>query len=198
MFQLKNDKGFTLIELLAVITLTSIITIATVSLITQATSRTTKIQNDTFLRDEADYLMSLVVRNIYTTLESNIEEDSINNFLKVKIPIDKLPASEDPNNCIDNICEVITGFKTTPIDSALQTDLYVNSEKVNITNNSIKIDPNSTFEKVDNSPAVSGDTSTSPTYLFKIGLYFEEKDSASPPQVYWFENEINSINDLIN
>lgn len=66
MSKLSNNKGMTLVELLVVLVLSSVIIIATTSLIISASKNNNRIIQETKIRDEADYLMSLIMREFYT------------------------------------------------------------------------------------------------------------------------------------
>lgn len=71
-----NNAGLTLVELLASLVLVAIISILLFSLIANAIDNNRAIQQDNLLRDEADIMMSKVVKAIYGTNQTSIIHNS--------------------------------------------------------------------------------------------------------------------------
>lgn len=69
---LKNQKGLTLIELLASILITIVLSFFSYNLLVKGLDHYENIKSTTSLRDEADYLMAMLVKEIYTTKETEI------------------------------------------------------------------------------------------------------------------------------
>ena len=70
--KLRDNKGLTLIELLAAVTLTSLLFIFAGSLLVKGINHHNNISDEIALRDEADLMMSNLVRYLYTTKETDI------------------------------------------------------------------------------------------------------------------------------
>lgn len=99
---MNNQKGLTLVELLVSIVIFSIVLLFATSLLMNAMKTQKKVNADIVLRDEADFIMSNLIREIYTTKESEvkfIEEPSKNNYYLHNI--------DDPS--------IVTGFKDNQI-----------------------------------------------------------------------------------
>lgn len=85
---MNNQKGFTLFEVLVSVVITTIVLLFSTSLLTTAIKSEKNINSDIDLRDEADYIMSNLVKEIYITRESTVEfveEPTQNNFYLYKI-----------------------------------------------------------------------------------------------------------------
>lgn len=86
MFQMKihrNEKGLTLIELLATIVVMGMLAILSYQVIFQGFSNYERIKVETELRDEADYIMASLLKEVFSYQESKIElisEESSRNF----------------------------------------------------------------------------------------------------------------------
>lgn len=89
---LRNKNGLTLIELLAAVTLTSLIFIFAGSFLIKGINHYNEISNEIALRDEADIIMSNLVRTLYTTKETNItsikfpNNNTTNYYFEIKTP----------------------------------------------------------------------------------------------------------------
>ncbi|WP_419958659.1 type IV pilus modification PilV family protein [Psychrobacillus psychrotolerans] len=85
-----NQKGITLMEILAALVITAFISLLATNILLNGIERYNKITQDTFLRDESDYLMSQLIKEIYTTKSSNIigvvnpTVNSSDSFLQIK------------------------------------------------------------------------------------------------------------------
>ena len=189
MSKLRNNKGITLVELLVVIVLTSGIMIATTTLLISASKNNTQIMQETKIRDEADYLMSLFVKEFYTLKKSNIVEDMATsaNVEYVKYTVDYDPTYEGAPNLCDSEakkCTVLSGF----IKEEGQVKMYIKGEEIIPLNSSLKITSNSTIEL----PLTDGLVNTSPSYKIKIELENTKKTIENNKMS--FENEISIIN----
>ncbi|MEK5216310.1 PilW family protein [Psychrobacillus sp. FSL H8-0487] len=69
---LTNQKGLTLIEILAAFVITVFISLLAINILANGLDNYKKISRDTFIRDEADYLMIQLIQEIYTTKTSNV------------------------------------------------------------------------------------------------------------------------------
>lgn len=67
-----NQKGLTLIELLASLIITITLSIFAFNLLSKGLDHYENIKSTNSLRDEADYLMAVLVKEIYTTKETEI------------------------------------------------------------------------------------------------------------------------------
>ncbi|MFJ5768461.1 PilW family protein [Psychrobacillus sp. NPDC093180] len=67
-----DQKGLTLIELLASLVITITLSFFAFNLLTQGLNHYENIKSSNTLRDEADYLMAVLVKEIYTTKETEI------------------------------------------------------------------------------------------------------------------------------
>ena len=74
-----NQAGVTLIELLATLVLVAIISVILFSLIGNAIENNRNIQQDNMLRDEADIMMSKVIKAIYATNQTAIIHNTTEN-----------------------------------------------------------------------------------------------------------------------
>lgn len=69
---ISNEKGLTLIELLVSLVLTITLSIFAFNLLTKGLEHYENIKTTNELRDEADYIMAQLLKEIYTTKESEI------------------------------------------------------------------------------------------------------------------------------
>ncbi|WOV88720.1 prepilin-type N-terminal cleavage/methylation domain-containing protein [Sporosarcina oncorhynchi] len=122
--QVKKNKqsGMTLIELLGAIIIMAIITTLIFPILIGGMKTAEDIRKETILRDEADYLMSAILKELYTTKESEITTKNFDKSLIGDYYIIK-------NN------DSITGF--------MDNKLYVSNEILNTNNKSITLLPSS-------------------------------------------------------
>ncbi len=122
---IKNESGLTLIEILAATILTALIAIFAFSILMKGIQHYNTISTDTAFRDEADLLMSSLLKELYTTKESRItkrqfpEQNTKNYFLET-----------NKTNPKSN-----TGF--------INKKLYIQGDEVPVTNSAIQITENS-------------------------------------------------------
>lgn len=141
--KLLNEQGLTLVELLVVSVLFAIISIFVGSLIINSSDTTKKIQIETQFRDEADLIMSNLIRTMYETKKSNIislENNPGNSYINVTNDPTKCQRDENgilPTDC-DNTLEII-GF----ITEEGETKLHLKNEDYVLSNENIRILPNS-------------------------------------------------------
>ena len=65
--KLLNQRGLSLVELLATLALMSIITVLAFSVLMNGIRASDNIKKEVALRNEADYLMTSLIRDLYTT-----------------------------------------------------------------------------------------------------------------------------------
>lgn len=117
---LQKQNGMTLVELLGAIVIMGIITALTFPILLGGMKTTKDIQKETMLRDEADYLMAAVIKELYTTKESEII------------------AKEFPQSGTANYYfKTSDGKKTGFIDNKLQVEDRI----INTSNNAIRLLP---------------------------------------------------------
>lgn len=99
---MNNQKGLTLVELLVSIVIFSFVAVFATSLLITAMKTQKTVSSDIILRDEADLIMSSIIKELYTSKDSEFKfhEDSTNN----NYYISKI---DDPS--------IITGFKDNEV-----------------------------------------------------------------------------------
>jgi len=70
-----NEKGVTLIELLVTLVVSSIISVAVFSVMINVLNYNQKLNSETLLRSEADYIMAMFINDIYSAQDITIIED---------------------------------------------------------------------------------------------------------------------------
>lgn len=162
---LRNKNGLTLIELLATVTLTSLIFIFAGSLLVKGINHYNNISTEIALRDEADIIMSNLVRTLYTTKESEIlirefpQKNTNNYYLEIK------PGGEDSR----------IGF--------VNQTIRINHLVIPVGNSKIKISSDSKIEKVVSKKDI-------PIYRVTLILSMSEKNKQMK-----FVNDIRTIYD---
>ena len=125
---IKNERGLTLIELLAATALTAIIAIFAFSILMKGIQHYNTISTDTAFRDEADLLMSSLLKDLYTTKESQItktnfpEQNISNHFFEINKTGTKLK----------------TGF--------INKELHIQGKVIPVVNTAIQITENSRID----------------------------------------------------
>ncbi|WP_342559667.1 hypothetical protein NSQ95_11640 [Psychrobacillus sp. FSL W7-1457] len=129
---LSNSSGLTLLELLASLLLYTTITIFSFSLITKGIEHYENIKVSNAMRDEADFLIATLTKEIYTTKETQIESlpDKVSNKNYFLIKKDNSPPRK-------------SGFENNQI---VIEDSYIRPE-----NKYISISSKSYIQKTDNS-----------------------------------------------
>ena len=187
MSKLNNNKGLTLIELLVVIVLSSLVIIAATSLYIQAVKNNERIFQEATIRDEADYLMSLLVKEFYTLNKSAVKEDMTADaslkIVKYEVAYTSELASSALNSCEATKCTVTTGF----IEKDGKMKLYIRGKEVKPLNNTLSI---SSLSKI-TIPATSTYTNRTPSYSVELTLINTKK---TPNKSLTFKNEISLIN----
>ena len=146
MFQLNkkhlNNKGLTLVELLAVIILIAFIGIFSFSLIVQSTETTRQIQIESNMRDEADIIVSQLIKALYETRQAHIIENQTGTgFSYLNITNDPSKCRRDENTgawIVDQPCRNTfekIGFET----KNNTTQLFIKHENYLVQNKNIKI-----------------------------------------------------------
>lgn len=129
---LSNSSGLTLLELLASLLLYTTIAIFSFSLITKGIEHYENIKVSNAMRDEADFLIATLTKEIYTTKETQIESlpDKVSNKNYFLIKKDNAPPRK-------------SGFENNQI---VIEDSYIRPE-----NKYISISSKSYIQKTDNS-----------------------------------------------
>lgn len=127
-----NQKGLTLIEILAALVITVLMSLLAINILLNGLESYKKISQDTFMRDEADYLICQLIKDIYTTKNSNI--------IRVVNPT---------VNSIDSYIEIKTGDTQTKKTGFIKNtnsskvELVIKDQTIPSNNNKILIDPSS-------------------------------------------------------
>lgn len=128
----KNQSGLTLIEVLAALVITAFISILAINILLNGLDSYKKISQDTLMRDEADYLMSQLIKDIYTTKSSTVigivnpTGNSTDSYIQVK----------SGNNPVTH-----TGFKKN--SASRNIELVIKNQIIPLNNSNISIDPTS-------------------------------------------------------
>ena len=187
MLKLNNNRGLTLIELLVVIVLSSLVIIAATSLYIQAVKNNERIFQEASIRDEADYLMSLLVKEFYTLNKSAVTEDMTNDaslkIVKYEVAYTSELASSPLNSCDAAQCVVTTGF----IEQDGKMKLYIRGKEIKPLNNTISISISSKITI----PATGSYTNRTPSYSVELTLINTKKSSNNSMT---FKNEVSLIN----
>ena len=131
--RVQTEAGLTLIELLGAIVILVIITGLTFPILINGLKTATTIQQEVKLRDEADYLMAAMLKEMYVMKESEINKDNLpangtaNYFLIKKVPT-------KPNG-------IKTGF--------INGELILSDTVIHAKDSSIKLSPNPTITFVE-------------------------------------------------
>lgn len=192
MSKLRNNKGLTLVELLVVIVLASVIIIATTSIFISASKNNARIMQEIKIRDEADYLMSLFVKEFYTLKKSDIvkdmAEDSIIEYVTYKVRYEEkhvgAPNECDPEGTSPRTCTLLSGF----IKEGNETKMFIKGKEIIPMDSSLKITSSSTIVL----PSTNNLVNSSPSY--KIKLELENTKKTAENNKISFENEISIIN----
>lgn len=190
MFKLKknNESGLTLVELLATIVLSSIIFIFAYSILSNSLELQKKISIENTVRDEADIIMSNLIKTFYSLKESEVKKIDITPdgsktlvYTSKNIDACSRPLSEEyKKNCL------ITGFETLTKNSKQYKVLYIQSNEYLLSNENISIynDSNITISESKNSKV---------SYKITLSLKYDNKKFS---KIYYFNNEIQSIQDI--
>lgn len=128
-----QEKGLTLVELLAVLILMSIITIFITTLVIQSFETTNEVRSESALRDEADMMISKLMKKLYETNQTSIIKnvtDDNNSYLLL---------SKDPSKCkknnqgewiFDSSCNA-TLMKVGFVTTGGSTKLYLEDQDTN-------------------------------------------------------------------
>ena len=145
MFRLNNqrldERGITLVELLAVLVLMSFVSIFTITIIVQSTTTTDAIQVESSLRDEADIIVSSLIKSLYQTKQAHIIQnvtDNSNSYLNVTSSPTLCKRDTSGNLILDTACKNSLkpiGFVT----SNGITRLHLRNEIYEISNDNISI-----------------------------------------------------------
>lgn len=146
---IKNERGLTLVELLASLVLLSILSVFVFSIITKTIEHNRVIQQETMLRDEADIIVSKLMKALYSTKQSHIIRNVTNgkgdSYIEVTNDLKKCQKNEEGVLVTATACNATLqpiGFKT----SSNITKLYILDEVYSITYPDINILPSSSIE----------------------------------------------------
>lgn len=180
-----NNKGLTLIELLAVIILMSFVSIFVFSLIVQSNETTREVQIESNFRDEADLIVSKLIKTLYETKQTHIiENQSGVGYSYLNITNDPSKCKRDENTgkwAIDATCRNTfekVGFETV----GNITKLILKSENYEISNKNITILKDS---------KINGDPITANSYEIVLKLeYMSERGKKETTKTMEFKNII--------
>ncbi len=145
-----NENGLSLIELLAAIVLIGIVSILLFSMTAKAIENNRIISQETFLRDEADIIVSKFIKTMYSTKQDhiiyNVTKNDGNSYIEITNDLTKCRRNEDGkfldtngnvlNN--DNLCRPTLkpiGFKT---ENGV-TKIHILDEVYKVSNNNIQV-----------------------------------------------------------
>lgn len=131
--QLSNNLGMTLIELLGAIVILVIISGLTFPILLNGLKTATTIQQEVKLRDEADYLMAAVLKEIYVMKESEINKVN-------------LPAKGTANYFLIKMDPTKSNGKKTGF---INDELILSDTVINAKDSSIILSPNPTITFVE-------------------------------------------------
>lgn len=99
---MNNQKGLTLVELLAAIVIFSFIIIFATTILINSLKSYANISSDTILRDEADLIMASLIKEFYTSKDSEINfiEDTTNNNYYITTKDSAIPKTGFKDNQI--------------------------------------------------------------------------------------------------
>lgn len=175
-----NEIGITLVELLAVLTLMSFVSIFTISLIVKSTETTDAIRVETSLRDEADIIVSSLIKSLYTTKQAHIIQnvtDNDNSYLNVSSSPALCKRDTSGNLILDTACRNSLkpiGFVT----SNGKTRLHLRNDIYEVSNNNISILKSS---------RIIGDPSNATSYQIILVLHYKTRNTLKEIQ---FVNEV--------
>lgn len=101
-----NEEGLTLVEALAVVVISSIIIIFTGSLIVQSMKNQERISVEVQLRDEADIIMSKLIKDLFTLKESEIERVECGTVTTGSVAAHVSCLTEDPALSVEDLAKV--------------------------------------------------------------------------------------------
>lgn len=129
----RNQHGMTLVELLVAVIITAIVSIFASNILLKGVENYSKISQETQFRDEADYLMSNLVKSIYTTRADDIQI-IVNNY---------------PNSYMETKTSESTQVRTGFIQNSIsqKMEVFIKSQVFTVTNKNISINPSSKIVK---------------------------------------------------
>lgn len=166
-----DERGITLVELLAVLILMSFISIFTITLIVQSTETTEAIRVENNIRDEADIIVSRLIKALYQTKEAHIVQnitDNENSYLNVTSNPSLCKRDTGGSLILDTTCKNTLkpiGFLTTAGKTRLylQDDIYEVANQKNIT--------------IQNTSRINGDPDKTDTYRITLVLQYKSRNT---------------------
>ncbi|MEK4128307.1 type II secretion system protein [Solibacillus sp. FSL W8-0474] len=180
---IKNNKGLTLVELLAAIVLIIIVSAFVFRLLYSGIDTTNKIRTESFLRDEADIIISRFIKEIYSTKQSHIIENT-GSYLEIAKDISKCTKDDVGNWLRNSNCEIYkVGFLK---EGDIMTLVFKNGI-YKIQNSSIQINDDS---------FIDGNPKETSLYKISLSLTYQYNPSikASSKRMD-FINQIQAIQD---
>lgn len=183
-----NEYGLSLVELLAYIVLASIISIFTFSIIINSLNTNKKIVIEAAVRDEADLIMSNLMKSIYSLKESKVQklEMPSNNSKSLIYTSSVVDACEDPSKEIYKTTCFITGFETIIVDSKEKKILNIENKKY---------EPSNPYITLNNQSKITVSNGANSKVSYNVSLVIDY-DNGKFSKTYYFENQIQSIQDL--
>lgn len=170
----QNCKGMTLVELLAVLTITGIILILSTGILINGIRSYDSAAAETVLRDEADLIMTYLMKDIFTLKESEIQK--LDHGKNNDIPYSKIVLHPDHSGEIKEI-----GFQGSKV--------LTRNGTYEIGNKSVKLLPNYSITKLESKPE-SGD-SRNKVYRIEFTLRHAKKNKDVT-----FVSEVSTVNDI--
>lgn len=181
---LKYEKGMTLVELLAVLVLLVIVSIFVFGFLKSGLETTNEIRSESFLRDEADYIISSFIKEIYVTKQSHIIDNN-GSFLEVTNDITKCLKDDEDNWLRTPACEK-TIYRIGFIKEGNAISLEFKDEIYKIENNSIKIH---------NQSYIEGNPNETNLYKISLSLTYNKNRGNKVISQLDFVNQIQTIQD---
>ncbi|MCM3765457.1 type II secretion system protein [Neobacillus niacini] len=161
-----HESGLTLIELLAVLALMSIISFFLVPIVIQSTETTREIQIQNSIRDEADLIVSKLVKSLYETNKAHIIQNQTGTgYSYLNITNDPSKCKKDNSGAIivDTAC-INTFKKIGFVTTGGITKLVLKDEEYEVMNKNISILSDS---------KIIGDPTSAKSYEISLKLQYK-------------------------
>lgn len=170
MFPLNNkhshESGLTLIELLVVLALISVISTFVISLVIQSTETTREIQIQNSIRDEADLIVSKLMKSLYETNKAHIIQNQTGTgYSYLNITNDPSKCERDGSGAINVNTACLNTFKKIGfVTTGGVTQLVIKDEEYSVMNKNITILSDS---------KILGDPASASSYEISLKLQYK-------------------------